>query len=329
MSLLNLAVLGATGLVGQTIIEQIEKRDIAYKSLRLFASKSSAGRVVTVNSEDIVIEELTEEVFDGSLDIALFAVESHLSAKFAPLAVSSGCTVIDNSSAFRMDENIPLVVPEVNAELIKDYHGIIANPNCSTIQSVVALAPLRQFGLKRVAYTTYQAVSGSGRGGLEDLERGLKGQENEFYPHPIAFNVLPHIDSFLANGYSKEEIKMIEESRKILDLPELKATATAVRVPVRYGHCVEMNIEFTQEFALDEVRSALEKGTGLNLLDAPSENIYPTPLQAAGQDPVFVGRLRRDISQEKGIHLWSVADNVLKGAALNAVQILEYLIAHR
>lgn len=329
MSLLNLAVLGATGLVGQTIIEQMEKRDIAYKSLRLFASKNSAGRVVTVNSEDIVIEELTEEVFDGSLDIALFAVESHLSAKFAPLAVSSGCTVIDNSSAFRMDENIPLVVPEVNSELIKGYRGIIANPNCSTIQSVVALAPLRQFGLKRVSYTTYQAVSGSGRGGLEDLERGLKGQENEFYPHPIAFNVLPHIDSFLANGYSKEEIKMIEESRKILDLPELKATATAVRVPVRYGHCVEMNIEFAQDFALDEVRKALAKGTGLNLLDAPGENIYPTPLEVAGQDPVFVGRLRRDISQEKGIHLWSVADNVLKGAALNAVQILEYLIAQR
>lgn len=326
MRLLKLAVVGATGLVGQTIIQELVKREVPYENLRLFASKNSAGQKVVVKDQEIVIEELRPEIFDGSIDVALFAVESPLSLEFAPLAAACGTTVIDNSSAFRMNKEIPLVVPEVNGSVLKGYRGIIANPNCSTIQSVVVLAPLKEFGIRRVSYVTYQAVSGSGRGGLEDLERGLKGEEPGFYPHPIAFNVLPQIDSFLDDGYTKEERKMMEESRKILSLPYLQVTATAVRVPVRYGHCVEMNVSFEKEVDLAEIAQKLNQAPGLVVIDQPKESLYPTPLMAAGQSPVFVGRLRRDISQPNSIHLWCVADNILKGAALNAVQILESII---
>ena len=225
-----------------------------------------------------------------------------------------------------MDPNIPLVVPEVNLHTLKGYSGIIANPNCSTIQSVVALAPLRKFGLKRVAYSTYQAVSGSGRAGLEDLERGLVGEKPTFYPHPIAFNVLPHIDSFLEDGFTKEERKMMDETRKILELPDLKVTATAVRVPVRYGHCVEINVSFEQPFHTEEIREIFAADPNIVLMDDTENGVYPTPLDAAGQDKVYVGRIRRDPSQENALHIWCVADNVRKGAASNAVQILQSLL---
>jgi len=322
----RLAVMGATGLVGQAMIQVLQEYRIPYQSLRLFASAQSAGQLIAVGEEKIAVEELSEEVFDGSLDYALFALEANFALQYAPLAASKGCTVIDNSRAFRMDPNIPLVVPEVNLHTLKGYSGIIANPNCSTIQSVVALAPLRKFGLKRVAYSTYQAVSGSGRAGLEDLERGLVGEKPTFYPHPIAFNVLPHIDSFLEDGFTKEERKMMDETRKILELPDLKVTATAVRVPVRYGHCVEINVSFEQPFHIEEIREIFAADPNIVLMDDTEKGVYPTPLDAAGQDKVYVGRIRRDHSQENGLHMWCVADNVRKGAASNAVQILQSLL---
>jgi aspartate-semialdehyde dehydrogenase len=322
----RLAVMGATGLVGQAMIQVLQEYKISCEALRLFASAQSAGQLITVGEEKIVVEELREEVFDGSLDYALFALEANFALQYAPLAVANGCTVIDNSRAFRMDPKIPLVVPEVNLHTLKGYSGIIANPNCSTIQSVVVLAPLRKFGLKRVAYVTYQAVSGSGKVGLEDLERGLVGEEPKFYPHPIAFNVLPHIDSFLEDGFTKEERKMMDETRKILELPHLKVTATAVRVPVRYGHCVEINVSLEQPFHLEEIREIFAADPNIVLMDDPGKGIYPTPLDAAGQDKVYVGRIRHDPSQENGLHIWCVADNVRKGAASNAVQILQSLL---
>jgi aspartate-semialdehyde dehydrogenase len=322
----RLAVMGATGLVGQTMIQVLQEYKTPYESLRLFASAQSAGQLITMGEEKIVVEELCEEVFDGSLDYALFALEANFALQYAPLAVANGCTVIDNSRAFRMDPKIPLVVPEVNLHTLEGYSGIIANPNCSTIQSVVVLAPLRKFGLKRVAYTTYQAVSGSGKAGLEDLERGLVGEEPKFYPHPIAFNVLPHIDSFLEDGFTKEERKMMDETRKIIELPHLKVTATAVRVPVRYGHCVEINLSLEKPFHLEEIREIFAADPNIVLMDDSKKEIYPTPLDAAGQDKVYVGRIRRDSSQENGLHIWCVADNVRKGAASNAVQILQSLL---
>ena len=322
----RLAVMGATGLVGQAMIQVLQEYKIPYQSLRLFASAQSAGQLIAVGEEQIAVEELREEVFDGSLDYALFALEANFALQYAPLAASKGCTVIDNSRAFRMDPNIPLVVPEVNLHTLKGYSGIIANPNCSTIQSVVALAPLRKFGLKRVAYSTYQAVSGSGRAGLEDLERGLVGEKPTYYTHPIAFNVLPHIDSFLEDGFTKEERKMMDETRKILELPDLKVTATAVRVPVRYGHCVEINVSFEQPFHTEEIREIFAADPNIVLMDDTENGVYPTPLDAAGQDKVYVGRIRRDPSQENALHMWCVADNVRKGAASNAVQILQSLL---
>ncbi len=322
----RLAVMGATGLVGQAMIQVLQEYAIPYTSLRLFASAQSAGQKIRVGHQSIVVEELKKDVFDGSIDVALFALEANFAQEFAPIAAATGSTVIDNSRAFRMEPHIPLVVPEVNAHTLKDYHGIIANPNCSTIQSVVALAPLRKYGLKRVAYATYQAVSGSGKAGLEDLERGLHGEEPKFYPHDIAFNVLPHIDSFLETGYTKEEQKMIDETRKILEMPELKVTATTVRVPVRYGHCVEINLCTEKAFEVEEVRELLRNSPGIIVMDEPNRAMYPTPLAAAGSDSVYVGRIRRDVSQENGLHLWCVADNVRKGAASNAVQILQRIL---
>jgi aspartate-semialdehyde dehydrogenase len=322
----RLAVMGATGLVGQAMIQVLQEYKILYQSLRLFASAQSAGQLIAVGEEQIAVEELREEVFDGSLDYALFALEANFALQYAPLAASKGCTVIDNSRAFRMDPKTPLVVPEINLHTLKGYQGIIANPNCSTIQSVVTLAPLRKYGLKRVAYTTYQAVSGSGKAGLEDLERGLVGEMPTYYPHPIAFNVLPHIDSFLEDGFTKEERKMMDETRKILELPDLKVTATAVRVPVRYGHCVEINVSFEQPFHIEEIREIFAADPNIVLMDDTEKGVYPTPLAAAGQDKVYVGRIRRDPSQENALHMWCVADNVRKGAASNAVQILQSLL---
>ncbi len=322
----RLAIVGATGLVGETMIRVLEEKKIPYESLKLLASKGSAGKSVNVKGEDVVIEELKENSFDD-VDYALFAVESHLSKEYAPLAVRSGTVVIDNSNAFRMEMDIPLVVPEINIEDAGDKPGIISNPNCSTIQSVVALKPiLDAYGLKRVIYSTYQAVSGSGKDGLADLDKTVKGEEGTFYPKQIAYNVLPHIDSFLDDGYTKEEVKMIDETRKILHQPNLRVTATTVRVPVRYGHSVSINIETEKPFELEDIFELFKEAPGVVLVDDTKNKVYPTPLESEGDDHVFIGRIRRDYSVDNGINLWCVADNVRKGAASNAVQILEKLL---
>ncbi|MFB0918853.1 MAG: aspartate-semialdehyde dehydrogenase [Clostridiaceae bacterium] len=322
----KLAIVGATGLVGETMIKVLEEKKIPYESLKLLASKGSAGKAISVNGEEIIIEELKSTSFDD-VDYALFAVESHLSKEFAPIAVKSGAVVIDNSNAFRMDKDIPLIVPELNIEDAGDKPGIISNPNCSTIQSVVALKPiLDKYGLKRVIYSTYQAVSGSGKDGLADLDKTISGEEGTFYPKQIAYNVLPHIDSFLEDGYTKEEVKMIDETRKILHQPKLKVTATTVRVPVRYGHSVSINIETEKPFELDDVFEVFRNAPGVVLVDDTKNKVYPTPLESEGDDHVFIGRIRRDYSVDNGINLWCVADNVRKGAASNAVQILEKLL---
>ncbi len=272
--------------------------------------------------------ELTETSFEeNQIDIALFSAGGETSQQYAPIAAKSGCIVIDNSSTWRMDPEVPLVVPEVNPEDILTHKGIIANPNCSTIQAVVALSPLHKaYSINRIVYTTFQAVSGAGRGGYVDLEEGLAGKAPTKFPHPIAGNCLPHIDIFLDNGYTKEEMKMILETRKILHAPELKITATAVRVPVFNSHSESINVEFDNSFELDELVDVLKAGKGIVIQDDTENNIYPLALTACDNDEVFVGRIRRDESTTNGVNLWVVADNIRKGAATNAVQIAEWII---
>ena len=323
----NVAVVGATGLVGQTFLKVLEEKDFPIENLYLMASARSAGKVVNYRGKDIVVEELTENSFDKDIDIALFSAGGATSKKFSPIAASKGVVVIDNSSAFRMDKDIPLVVPEVNPEAAFEHKGIIANPNCSTIQSVVPLRVLdEKYGIKRIVYSTYQAVSGSGLAGIRDLEEGLKGEAPTNYPHPIANNCLPHIDVFLPNGYTKEEEKMINETRKILGKPNLRVTATCVRVPVFAGHSVSMNIEFDKAIDMAQVRKDLESVEGLVVQDDVANNVYPMAINAANKNEVFVGRIRRDESVDNGINLWVVADNIRKGAATNTIQIAELLI---
>jgi aspartate-semialdehyde dehydrogenase len=274
-----------------------------------------------------VVEELTENSFDRDMDIALFSAGGGISEKFAPIAASKGVVVVDNSSQWRMDPDVPLVVPEVNPEDVKKHNGIIANPNCSTIQSVVPLRVLDDtFGIKRVIYNTYQAVSGSGVAGIRDLEDGMDGAEPKNYPYPIAYNVLPHIDVFMENGYTKEEMKMIEETQKILGRPDLPVTATTVRVPVRYGHCVSINLEFEKPFTVEAIQELMVQTEGIILVDDPSKELYPMPIDAEGTNEVYMGRIRRDFSQENGVNMWCVADNIRKGAATNTVQIAELLL---
>lgn len=323
----NVAVVGATGLVGQTFLKVLEEKDFPIENLYLMASARSAGKVVNYRGKDIIVEELTENSFDKDIDIALFSAGGATSKKFSPIAASKGVVVIDNSSAFRMDKDIPLVVPEVNPEAAFAHNGIIANPNCSTIQSVVPLRVLdEKYGIKRIVYSTYQAVSGSGLAGIRDLEEGLKGEAPTNYPHPIANNCLPHIDVFLPNGYTKEEEKMINETRKILGKPNLRVTATCVRVPVFAGHSVSMNIEFDKAIDMAQVRKDLESVEGLVVQDDVANNVYPMAINAANKNEVFVGRIRRDESVDNGINLWVVADNIRKGAATNTIQIAELLI---
>lgn len=324
----KVAVVGATGMVGRKMIEVLEERKFPIEKLYLFSSAKSAGKSVSFAGEDHMAEELCENSFDGKgIEIALFSAGGEISRKYAPIAASKGAVVIDNSSAWRMDEKVPLVVPEVNPQAAASHQGIIANPNCSTIQSVVPLKGLHErFGIRRIVYSTYQSVSGSGVGGLEDLERGLRGETPLKYPRPIAFNCLPHIDVFGPEGYTKEEIKMIEETRKILGDQTLRITATTVRVPVRYGHSVSMNLEFEKSFEMQEIFDCLRSAPGVVLMDDREKPLYPTPLDAEGKDEVFIGRVRRDLSLENGIHLWVVADNIRKGAATNSVQIAELLI---
>lgn len=311
----RVAVVGATGLVGSTIIGALESMGFPVGRLIPLASPRSAGKTINFRGQPHTVRAVSKEAFIG-VDLVLFAAGGTVSLQWAPVAASLGALVVDNSSAFRMEETVPLVVPEVNPEDLRPA-GIIANPNCSTIQCVVALNPLKRFGLRRVVYSSYQAVSGSGQRGLDDL----RNQTQNFYPHPISGNILPHIDSFLEDGYTKEEHKMINETRKILHTPGLPVTATTVRVPVLFGHGVSINAELERPFDMREIRESLAAQEGLIIQDEPGENLYPMPLYAAGRDEVFVGRIRRDYSVKNGLNLWVVADNVRKGAAVNAVQI--------
>lgn len=323
----KIAVVGATGMVGRTFLTVLEERNLPISEIFFFASSRSAGKTITFNGRNYTVEELTENSFDRGIDIALFSAGGSTSLKFAPIAAEKGCVVIDNSSAWRMDPKVPLVVPEVNPEDIKWNNGIIANPNCSTIQAVVALKPLQmKYGLKRVIYSTYQSVSGAGMGGYKDLENGIKGEPPAKFIYPIAGNCIPHIDVFMDNGYTKEEMKMIQETRKILHLPDLRVTATTVRVPVFYSHSESINVELEKPFDLDELRHEFKNFPGIVVLDDPANNLYPMPITAASKDEVFVGRIRRDESIDNGVNLWVVADNIRKGAATNAVQIAQKLI---
>ena len=327
MRKVNLAIVGATGMVGRTFLNVLEERNFPIDNLYLFSSKRSAGTKIEFRGKEYVVEELTENSFDGNIDIALFSAGGGVSKKFAPIARDNGVIVVDNSSAWRMDKDIPLVVPEVNPEDIEWNNGIIANPNCSTIQSVVPLKLLHDaFKIKRIVYSSYQAVSGSGVGGIKDLENGINGEMNEKYPHQRAYNCLPHIDDFMDNGYTKEEIKMIEETKKILNEQDIRVTATTVRVPVKYGHSVSINVEFENSFEMEEVFKVLENGSGIIVKDDVKNNVYPMAIDVEGKDEVYVGRIRRDYSLENGINLWVVADNIRKGAATNTVQIAELLI---
>ena len=323
----KLAIVGATGLVGRTALKILEEKNLPNFEYKLFCSKKSSGSVLKFFGKDYTTYELTKNSFDEGFDFAIFSAGGDISKKFAPIATSKGCIVIDNSSAFRMDKNVPLVVPEVNSECIKLNKGIIANPNCSTIQAVVALKPLdNKYKINRIVYSTYQAVSGAGKNGLEDLVNRSSGKDLKKFPHPIYNNCLPHIDIFLDDGYTKEEHKMINETRKILGRTDIKITATTVRVPVENCHGESINIEFEHDFDLEEVRHILNNSKGVTLLDDPRNNIYPLATIANGKDAVYVGRIRRDFSNPNTLNLWCVADNIRKGAASNAIQIIEELI---
>lgn len=322
----NIAIVGATGMVGRMFLKVLEERQLPVDNYYLYASQKSAGKTVDfMGKPHTIIELKPENVLDKKLDFALFSAGGSVSKEYAPIFASTGCIVVDNSSQWRMDENVPLVVPEVNGEEALNHHGIIANPNCSTIQAMLPLKALDDaFGIKRVVYSTYQAVSGAGVQGYKDLEDGIKGEPTKKFPHPIFGNVLPHIDVFLDNGYTKEEEKMINETKKILGNPAIKATATTVRVPVFHGHSESINIEFNRPSTLEGIINAL-KGMK-NLVVCERGEDYPMPIYAEGHDEVYVGRIRMDDTVDSGCNIWVVADNIRKGAATNAVQIVEYLI---
>ena len=323
----NVAIVGATGLVGQTFLKVLKERNFPVEKLYLYASAKSAGKTVNFVGKDYTVIELKDENIKDDIDVALFSAGGNISKEYAPKFKAKGAIVVDNSSAWRMEKDIPLVVPEANPEALDGHNGIIANPNCSTIQVMPVLKVLAdKYGLKRVVYSTYQAVAGSGQKGIDDLEANLKGEPSKNYPHQIAFNLLPHIDSFLDNGYTKEEMKMVEETRKILGLPDLKVTATCVRVPVKMGHAVSVNVELEKSFDLKDVFKAFEEKEGVVVKDDVSKNVYPMPIEAEDTDEVYVGRIRRDESVENGLNLWVVADNIRKGAATNTIQIAETLI---
>lgn len=330
MKKVNLAVVGVTGMVGRTFLKVLEEKDLPIDNFYIFASSRSAGKKMMFKGKEYIVEELTEKSFDRGIDIALFSAGASVSKKYAPIAAKKGCIVIDNSSAWRMDKEVPLVVPEVNPEDVKWNKGIIANPNCSTIQAMVALKPLDdKYKIKRVVYSTYQAVSGAGLAGWNDLENGLKGEEPKKFPHQIANNCLPHIDVFEDNGYTKEELKMVNETRKILHEPDMKITATAVRVPVFNSHSESINVEFEKPFVLDELIELLKNAPGVIVENDFKKDKYPLATKATGHDEVFVGRIRRDESVQSGVNLWVVADNIRKGAASNAIQIAEVIINNR
>jgi len=330
---LNVAVAGATGAVGNQMINCLEASDFPIGSIKLLASSRSVGRTLKFKGDLVAVEELKEGSFKG-MDIALFSAGGGTSERFAPYAAKDGCVVVDNSSAWRMDPDVPLVVPEVNPHAIAGYtkKGIIANPNCSTIQMVVALDPIhRKFHIKRIVVSTYQAVSGTGKKAIDELFDQTRAMinfldfEKKIYPHRIAFNCLPHIDAFLDNGYTKEEMKMVNETRKILEDDTIGVTATTVRVPVFYSHSESVNVETREPISASEVKLLLEKAPGIKVMDDPAKNLYPLATDGAGQDLTLVGRIRDDESVSNGINMWIVADNIRKGAATNAVQIARVL----
>lgn len=329
----NVAVAGATGAVGNQMITSLEERNFPIKSIKFLASSRSVGRKLRFRGDLFAVEELTENSFKD-IDIALFSAGGGTSKKFAPFAAKDGCVVVDNSSAWRMDPEVPLVVPEVNPHAVAKYtnKGIIANPNCSTIQMVVPLNPIhKKYRIKRIVVSTYQAVSGTGKQAIDELFDQTRAMINfldyeiKVYPHRIAFNCLPHIDVFLDNGYTKEEMKMVNETRKIMEDDTIGVTATTVRVPVFYGHSESINVETKESISADAVRALLEKEPGIKVVDDPKKNIYPLAVDAAGQDLTLVGRIRDDESIPNGINMWVVADNIRKGAATNAIQIAEIL----
>lgn len=323
MKNVNVAVVGATGLVGRKILEILEERNFPINNIIFLASEKSEGNTIEFRGKSYKVKKLDENSFDGEIDLALFAAGGSVAEKFVPLAIKNGVKVVDNSSFYRMDKDVVLVVPEINKEKITKDTMLIANPNCSTIQSVLALKPIfDNFKIKRIVYNTYQAVSGGGEKALEDLYN----KTNKKWKYKIYNNVLPQIDDFTENGYTKEEIKMINETRKILGDENLKITATTVRVPVENSHGISINVELDRDFDLDYIREILSKQEGVKLVDDIENEIYPIPTQASGKDDVFVGRIRRDFSVDYGINLWCVADNIRKGAATNAVENAEVLI---
>lgn len=329
----NVAILGATGVVGQEMLKTLMTRKFPIKELKLLASSRSAGTTVTYDGKSYPVEEATPEAFQG-IDIVLASAGASISEKLAPHAVAAGAVVIDNTSHYRMDPNVPLVVPEVNAHHLDGHQGIVANPNCSTAPLVMVLNELRKLSpLKRVVVSTYQSVSGAGKEAMEELREQTKGvlagetPRPEHIKHPIAFNLVPAIDSFLDSGYTKEEMKVTNESRKILDEPDLPITATAVRVPVYVCHSEAVNVEFEQPVSVEAAREVLSKAEGIELMDDPANHVYPRPMECAGTDPTYVGRLRTDVSHPNGLNFWLVSDNLRKGAALNAIQIAEAMVA--
>jgi len=330
----KIAVVGATGMVGGAFLKVLEEYGMSDYEYTLMASAKSAGRIIVFLGREYVVQELSETSFDSGFDVALFSAGGSTSEKYAPIAAQKGAVVIDNSSQWRMYDEVPLVVPEVNSEDIKWNKGIIANPNCSTIQAVVAVNPIhKRYGIKRIVYSTYQSVSGAGMDGWTDLENGIlsyvDGKQRDLvkFPHPIFNNCIPHIDSFLENGYTKEEVKMMNETRKILGDDSIAITATTVRVPVFGAHSEAINLELKTPYELEEVMKLLADAPGITLTDEPEMNVYPLATDAVGKDDVFVGRIRRDESIENGLDLWVVSDNIRKGAASNAVQIAQIVLA--
>src|SRR3989449_1426142 len=328
----HVAVVGATGAVGIEMIKTLEKRNFPVAKLTLLASARSVGKKLRFRGEDVAVQELTKDAFKG-IDIALFSAGGSISKEFAPLAAQAGCIVVDNSSAFRMDDKVPLVIPEINAADVKWHKGIIANPNCTTAVALMALYPLHQaFFVKRIFASSYQAVSGTGAKAIEELKRQIEQSVNgkpitkEVYPHQIAFNVLPHVDSFLQDGYTKEEMKMQNEGRKIMHHPTFRASVTCVRVPVYRAHSVAVNAEFGKPVTVESARAVLKKAPGLQVIDEPARNEYPQPLFMAEQYDCAVGRIRQDCALDNGLAFWVSGDQLLKGAALNAVQIGEELL---
>ncbi len=321
--MVNVAVSGATGMVGRNVLNILEERNFPIDQLFLFASSKSAGEKIIFKEIEYEVEELNEKALDKPIDILFFASGGDISLKYAPIAQEKGIVVIDNSSVWRMDKDVPLVIPEVNADALENHKNLIANPNCSTIQSILPLKPIHdKYGIKRIIYSTYQAVSGSGVGGINDLVNG----GTSTYAYEIKNNVLPHIDDFLENGYTKEEMKMINETNKILNDDSIRITATTVRVPVIHGHSVSCNLELNNEYELEDIFEILDSYPGVKVYDDLENLIYPMPSMAEGTDEVYVGRIRRDFSIDNGLNLWIVSDNTRKGAATNSVQIAELLL---